>query len=315
MNGSLSGATHGPVQQRHLCEFPSRSGPFRPIGHGMKVLCSFWIVVSVLVPSGASADIYKWTDAEDRVHFTQDLGQVPPEHRSEARLSRHRVLRHDLTTYESTQAPTARVRASLPGSGRAFEIPFEMRGNSMWVYVRINDRASAPFIVDTGASDVAVPAHVAEQAGIVVDADTPLATYQTANGMVQKPIVQLDSVQVGDVRVEGVRGSISDNLPVGLLGGSFFNNFTFQVDPAAQIITLMRNASVRSGVSEKQWRQRFAAARGRLAALDEYLKINVFARSSRRLELEHNRETLENQLDELEREADRADVPQAWRAD
>ena len=270
-------------------------------------------ILSVLVPSGAGADIYKWTDSEGRVHFTQDLGQVPDQHRHEAQLSRHRVRRNDLSKFESTGPPARRARAAVPGSGRRFEIPFEMRGSSMWVYVRINDRTTAPFIVDTGASDVAVPAHVAEQAGIVVDRDTPRATYQTANGLVSKPIILIDSVQVGDVRVEDVRGSVSENMPVGLLGGSFFNNFTFQIDPAAQMITLAPNDRVRSGISEKQWRQRFAAARGRLATLDAYMESNEFARESRRLELQSKRDALDAQLDELESEADRAGVPQAWR--
>lgn len=286
----------------------------------MRVPLPMIAVIALLLVSAAGAaeaQLYKWTDVEGRVHFTQDLGQIPPAHRKEAELSQHRVRRNDLQTYESTgpasAAGRARVRAALPGSGRKLEMPFEMRGSAMWVYVQINDRATAPFIVDTGASDVAIPAHVAAQAGIQIDADTPRATYQTANGLVRKPIVTVESVQVGEVRVEGVRGSISDNMQVGLLGGSFFNNFTFQVDPAAQLITLVPNARVRSGIPDREWRQRFASARSRLATLDAYLEHNEFFRESRRQELAGKREALEEQLDELEREADRAGVPQAWR--
>ena len=32
----------------------------------------------------ASAEIYRWTDADDLEHFTMDLHQVPPKHRAEA---------------------------------------------------------------------------------------------------------------------------------------------------------------------------------------------------------------------------------------
>ena len=39
------------------------------------------------VPAFGSGDIYKWVDGEGRLHYTQDLGQVPPEYRREAQLS------------------------------------------------------------------------------------------------------------------------------------------------------------------------------------------------------------------------------------
>ena len=216
--------------------------------------------------------------------------------------------------YESG-APAKAGRSRVASGTRALEIPFESRGAAMYVYVKLNDRVTAPFIVDTGATDVAVPAHVAKQAGIEITADTPRATYQTANGRISKPIVHLDSVQVGDVRVEGVRGSVSEQMDVGLLGGTFFNNFTFQIDPAAQLITLVPNPHVRGGIAEKQWRRRFAQAHGRLRALSEYIDGNVFTDDGRVRELEEKRADFRRVIADLEAEADRAGVPQAWRVE
>jgi clan AA aspartic protease (TIGR02281 family) len=271
----------------------------------------------LLMAGTASADIYRWTDADGQVHFTQDLGQVPAEHRKEAELSQHRVRTHEVQTFENVSPPArgrgVAHRTSLPAPGRKLQMPFELRGSAMWVYVQINDRTTAPFIVDTGASDVAVPGHVAAAAGIRIDADTPRATYQTANGLVRQPIVRLDSVQVGGVRVEGVRGSINESMQVGLLGGSFFNNFTFQVDPAAQMITLVPNPGVRSGIPERDWRKRFAETHSRIDELDRYLANNVFSRESRRRQFAQKREALQDRLAALEEEADLAGVPQAWR--
>ena len=100
---------------------------------------------------------------------------------------------------------------------------------------------------------------------------------------------------------------------MGLLGGSFFNNFTFQIDPAAHVITLAANTRVRRGLSERQWRERFRGLRGRVAQLEHYLESNHFTRERRVAELETKLAGLEDELRELEREADLADVPQAWR--
>jgi clan AA aspartic protease (TIGR02281 family) len=263
----------------------------------------------LVLPPAISAEIYQWTDGQGRLHYTQNLSDVPAPQREAALGAASAPSR--LQTYATPRPAGSTQRRS--GSRSVMHIPFEKHGNAMLVHVRVNDRVTAPFLVDTGASDVAIPTWVADQAGILVGPDTPRATYQTANGLVTKPVVSLDSLEVGHARVEDVRASISDSMDVGLLGGTFFNNFTFQVDPAAHVITVVRNDRVRSGLSEQQWRQRFRAARGRLTELERYLADNDFARESRVAELESHRTELVQALEELEDEANRSQVPQAWR--
>jgi clan AA aspartic protease (TIGR02281 family) len=183
----------------------------------------------------------------------------------------------------------------------------------MFVSVTLNDRVSAPFLVDTGASDVSIPAELAGRLGIQVGPDTPRRSYRTANGIIANPIVTLDSVQAGEARLEQVRASISSTMEVGLLGGAFFNNFTFQIDPAANVIAVVVNDRVRAGRSEAQWREQFQRVRGDLARLERYIDENHFTRESRVTGLEEKRTELEGKLQALEEEADRAEVPQAWR--
>jgi clan AA aspartic protease (TIGR02281 family) len=183
----------------------------------------------------------------------------------------------------------------------------------MVVDVTLNDRVTAPFLVDTGASDVSIPERVASRLGIRVGPNTPYRRYTTANGVIAKPVVTLDSVQAGEARLELVRASISSTMDVGLLGGAFFNNFTFQIDPAANVIAVVLNDRVRAGRSEAQWRQEFQRARTDLARLERYIDENHFTRASRVAGLEEKRAELEDRLQGLEEEADRADVPQAWR--
>jgi clan AA aspartic protease (TIGR02281 family) len=259
-------------------------------------------------PDPAAAQLYRWTDESGRIHVTQDLSQVPAAKREEALAAARGPSR--LQIYETPQPASA---PGPGGAGGALSIPFERRGNAMLVQVRLNDRVTAPFLVDTGATDVAIPASVAQAAGIVIGPETPHASYQTANGVVRKPVVVVESIAVGAARVERVRASVSHGMDVGLLGGSFFSHFTFQVDPAAQILTLLVNDRVRAGLSERQWRERFRTARGRLAALEHHLASQHFARESRVEELEERRAALAAELASLEWEANAAEVPQGWR--
>lgn len=273
------------------------------------------LVLASFAALPASAEIYRWTDAQGRVHFTQNLSQVPESQRAHASQPLEgrdgRPVLNRVRSAELSPPPASPSRvASRSGP---IQIPFEPRSGGMIVMVRLNDRVTAPFLVDTGASDVSVPAAVATRAGIVVGPGTQRALYTTANGVVSSPVVTLDAAQVGGARVEGVRASISDAMPIGLLGGSFFNNFTFQVDPASNVITLFPNDRVRSGQSRTTWQRRFGTLRQKVDTLERYIEENHFFRESRRQELDQRLAELREELDQLDADADRAGVPQSWR--
>ena len=245
------------------------------------------------------------------MHFTQDLSQVPASARTEAeRSARAETPRSAPSAAVAAVARTPRVRVSANG---VLQIPFEKQGNAMIVYVRVNDAVTAPFIVDTGASDVLVPAHVAQAAGIHVGRDTPHQTYQTANGLVETPVVTIGSIQVGEARVENLRGSVSGGMSIGLLGGTFFNNFTFQIDPAANMITLFPNALVRGGANQDEWRARFRELQATRDSIDEYLAQPELSDMEQIAGVKVRRDAAAAELEALEEEANRASVPQAWR--
>jgi clan AA aspartic protease (TIGR02281 family) len=282
----------------------------------MRTALGLGFVLLLILPSWSSGEIYRWTDAEGRVHFTQDLAQVPAAHRAKAEEGAAAPKPDRLQTYSTSAAgdrATSGRRGRTPRSGELLRIPFERQGDVMVVNVRLNDRVSAPFLVDTGASDVSIPAELADRLGIRIGPETPYRRYTTANGIIAKPVITLDSVQAGEARLEQVRASVSSTMDVGLLGGAFFNNFTFQIDPAANLIAVVLNDRVRAGRSEAQWRQQFQQVRGDLARLERYIDENHFFRASRVAGLEENRAELENKLRALEEEADWALVPQAWR--
>ena len=89
---------------------------------------------------------------------------------------------------------------------------------------QINGKA-VQFMVDTGATSVAMGAQDAERTGINFRAGQPVM-MSTANGNVQGYRIKLDSVRVGDVEVFGVDAVVTPQpMPYMLLGNSFLTRF------------------------------------------------------------------------------------------
>ena len=65
------------------------------------------------------------------------------------------------------------------------------------------------FLLDTGASDVAVPENIAESLSLVRG---PERKYYTANGVVTAYTTIIDSVSIGPIQVNNVRASINPGL-------------------------------------------------------------------------------------------------------
>lgn len=289
---------------------------------GLRVLAVLVVLLLGSGPAPAGAEIYRWTDADGRLHFTEDLSRVPAHQRGAAQTEAARAPAPSrVQTYASPPAAQARGRAPLRperGAGRVHRIPVERAGNAMVVPVRINDRTVAPFLLDTGASYVLVPRRVADEAGLTTGPDTRKMQFQTANGVVEQPIVTLDSVELGSARVEQVPATISDGIEIGLLGLSFFNRFTYQIDAAAGLVTLHENdlekdGHVLGGRSPSQWLGEFESLRTQIAELENQRERTPSSRSRRFERLDAQEAALERQLDALEAEADQARVPQAWR--
>ena len=266
------------------------------------------LLVCALV-SSARAEVYRWTDADGREHFAGELSQVPPESRAAAQEQ----AEHPTDRYQTFETPRKPAVSPSASRGGVLHVPYEQHGNAILVYARVNERVTAPFVVDTGAADVVIPAAVASQAGLAVEAGTPRETYATANGLVSQAVVHLDSLELGEARVEDVRGSVSETLPVGLLGTSFLNHFTLQIDPAAHVLTLVPNPEMHGGASRSAWSERFRSLHERQRRIESFLADGALTDAARARELEGKRDAIAAELEALEREADRAEVPPAWR--
>ena len=289
----------------------------------MRQLCRLLTLAIVVAAGPAGAEIYRWTDADGRVHFTQDLSQVPSRQRAEAEARASKPSgRGAVQTYSSPDAPSSAPasiqRRAGGGKQKAYRIRVSRAGTSMIVQVRLNRSVTAAFLIDTGATDVLIPQAVADQLGLRVGPETRTKRYSTANGIVEHPVVMLRSVDLGGAVVENVPASISPSMNVGLLGLSYFNHFTYNVNAAKGVVTLVPNrlaesGAIRGGRSEAQWRSEFRALQSRIAYVEREYTEKPQSRSRERRRLEEQRADLERQADLLDAEADRARVPMKWR--
>lgn len=95
------------------------------------------------------------------------------------------------------------------------------------------------FLVDTGASTVAISGNEARRLGIAYR-EAPRTLIQTANGVVVSYRVRLDSISVGDITLHGVDAVVldGDSLPIALLGMSFLNRLDMRREGGT--LTLVR---------------------------------------------------------------------------
>jgi aspartyl protease family protein len=94
------------------------------------------------------------------------------------------------------------------------------------------------FLVDTGASTVALPAADAVRLGIDYRKGRP-ALSSTAAGVVQIYVVTLDTVKLGPIELTRVEASvIEQGLEIALLGMSFLNRVEMKRD--GDLMTLTR---------------------------------------------------------------------------
>lgn len=117
------------------------------------------------------------------------------------------------------------VRMSGPGAGEREIVLTAGPGGHFLATGAINGRA-ANFMVDTGATAVAISQSEADRMGIDYRNSTRRGMAETANGRVPAFGVTLNSVRVGDVEVANVEAVVLPAaMPHILLGNSFLMRF------------------------------------------------------------------------------------------
>ena len=141
--------------------------------------------------------------------------------------------------------------SGVGGSGRQAEqaraesgVPLKQSGGTLVVPVTINNTVEMPSIVDSGASDVSIPADVVTvlmRTGTISDGDfLGKRTYRLADGStVPTPIFRIRSVKVGNKVLENVTGSVALGSGGLLLGQSFLGRFrSWSIDNERKVLVL-----------------------------------------------------------------------------
>lgn len=124
------------------------------------------------------------------------------------------------------EAPVSQGQSKTDAGAKRVVLTADSQGHFM-PPGQINGR-QVQFMVDTGASTVALSAADAKRIGLNYESGTKV-NVSTANGNVVGYRVQLDSVRVGDAQIFGVTAIVvPQSMPFVLLGNSFLTRFQMQ---------------------------------------------------------------------------------------
>jgi aspartyl protease family protein len=163
------------------------------------------------------------------VHFTDNLHNIPQKHRPST------------TRIKSNDAPIAHERTK-PVSVDIVSVPLQSKGEIVIVQATVNEKALANFVVDTGASYTMISKAIAKELDIDLEKKLPTMPFQTANGIIQAPLISLKSVEVGGMQVKDLTAAVHDAFPdsgiSGLLGLNFLSQFRMDIDTKNGVLRL-----------------------------------------------------------------------------
>jgi hypothetical protein len=166
-------------------------------------------------------------------------------------LARSEVLEAErlnpgLTEFSPKSVRELKVQLGLPVPTTETRIPLENLGGTMVAPVVINNAIKLNFFVDSGASEVSIPADVFStllRTNTLTQADiTGFRNYKNADGEVfRSNTFVIRSLKLGDVEVLNVPAKVAPtNAPL-LLGQSFLKRFkTWSINNSTQELILER---------------------------------------------------------------------------
>ncbi|MFQ5481394.1 MAG: TIGR02281 family clan AA aspartic protease [Nitrospinaceae bacterium] len=277
---------------------------------------SKWALVLTLAASLAGepalAKVFKWVDADGKVHFTDSLSKIPRQYRKGGGGGVE-------TLKSGPPEPSDPVVIKFgPPPQEGIQVPLtSTAGNTnFFVDATLNGSVKLQLLVDTGASFVTLHPDMAPRLGIRDLEDRPHIEFSTAGGTEKAPIAIVDVLQVGDAVVEDVQVSFIKHMPPegGLLGMTFLNEFRMGIDRDRKVMVLkpIGEGGIFYGGRPPSWWQEKYSEYTELFNRAAFYGANLKNRSQA---FEFKKQTLfyQDLLDRLNRRADRALLPQKYR--
>lgn len=172
--------------------------------------------------------MYRWTDEQGQVHYSEGLGSVPERSRSTAQPL--------LNPTPTPSAESPKPAAAPPGVEK---IPFKP-GSPIMVSAKVNGGGPVTLILDTGADTTVINPLALWRVGISTWF-APRAEIRGATGTQRVDVVRVESVEVGQAKA-GPLTILAHDIDFkdvdGLLGRDFLNHFNVNIDTSAGVVTL-----------------------------------------------------------------------------
>jgi len=183
----------------------------------------FICLLTLLLPWAAQAKLYKVIDESGSITYT-DI--APNLDAKEYKLEGINAINNPEYNMEKL----------------SMVIPYVDENGAMIVQGSVNGIAMR-FVVDTGATLLAIPPVIAKRAGLY-DVSSTTVIAQTANGQVNVPRVNIKRLTIAKIKqtnIDATIQSVSTKDPeLGLLGMSFFHHYKMNMDHVKKEIRLER---------------------------------------------------------------------------
>ena len=189
------------------------------------------ILIGVLLPGLALADIYYWVDDQGIQYYTTTPESIPEPYRSKAVL---------LPLPAPPPVPPELERSTAP---KSFTKVSFTPGLPVLVSAKINGAGPITLILDTGSDRTLVAPAVLQKLGISTE-DAPRGIVKGVTGTSDAVAVRVQSVEVGEARVGPLLIVVHDadlKGADGLLGRDFLANFNVMIDSKEKVVTLAPN--------------------------------------------------------------------------
>ena len=276
---------------------------------------TFFLISTLLglLTTVAHGTIYKWTDQNGKVHFTDNVWAIPPEYRQQAE-ERSRVATPEQRLGDTPELPLTTLPSADAPVSKHYSIPFRRAGSMMLVDAVVDKVVKSRLLVDTGATFTVISTAIARQLALNLD-NAALIPLQSASGVFLAPLTKVKSIAVGDAiaqDVEVIVHDIAQGSTGGLLGMSFLDNFQVTINTTVERMILSPltpppGETLYGGRPEDWWRRKFRFYRQQIEALEEVLGKKPSAKLTRSLRY------LQTELAALEHQASLAAVPRQWR--
>jgi hypothetical protein len=203
-------------------------------GHGVEVdmvLAHMWFNLAAI--HGDSVAV------KNRDQLAADMSRGQLEHAQQ--------LAHDCMASNFKNCGDSGVAPREESSPSIIRVPIKGDSSIYTIAVTINEKLPLDFVLDSGASDVSVPADVVltlvRMGTLTKDDFIGKQTYELADGSTApSDVFRIRSLKIGDFTLENVVASVGDVHGHPLLGQSFLNRFrSWSIDNGEHALVLTRS--------------------------------------------------------------------------